>query len=623
MHTNYCLNADMFESIDSRELEWTMIKLIYYGLGLMVLLIINWRLLFAKLGRPFRPITHRLFRRRREVQTPCEWKYECRTDVGTSNGTHEKMELRAQVATVEGELDRWRDNYAQWTKDIYEAESMMHGSEFRISKPSSCQANLYTKMCGKEVYIGVVFVMRCGPLQVLITAGHNIDVICGNWFVQGMGGVLRGEASAWKRLSNYDVAYKVLSLNEVSTLGLKTAKSGVIGQRDTPVVTCTASGIQSVGQLKTAESCGLLDYEGSTLKGFSGAPYVIGNTVYGVHVAGTKRANVGINANLISLLIQKLEAVQVESSEDFYVDEIHQMRKSGKFAWTYSHPMEHDEVIFMDRKGRFHTVDAEWFDTLDITDREKERGFKASGRLEKNQVVLKEQAVEVCVQTPCFWSYENDVGVYAESNMELEAAVNAMTQAKLPKRNMEVSVKPKTREMCTQTEKEPTTIVKAGECQTEIISDGNGSFLELTKESACVPDPIEQVLPGTDVQLLQSIQRNLRLTRQPCTDLSPNSATIGPVPTPAQRSVVSNSNSTKPSRSEELTTTLLLEMREMRRTWEEAMKKQKENTQEVSAPAKKKKVTKGQLKAQLKEKEMEIARLQLRAAVQLKPNGNA
>lgn len=620
MHTAN-LSFDTFGSYTMVELEWTMIKLIYYALGLLVLLAVNWRLLWAKIGACFtrepKPVV--IEYRTSGSQTPCWWDYDDRTQVATSNGTHLLADLREELARAEDEQERWRDNYAKWTKDYYAEESMMHGSTFVHAKAPSCQANLVTQVAGREVYIGVAFVMHCGPMQVLLTAGHNTDLISESWEVQGITGVLSGKSSDWKLLPNYDVAYKVLSVVEASTLGLKTAKSGAVGMRDTTVVKCTASAKQSVGEIRNSGTCGLVEYDGSTLKGFSGAPYLIGNTVFGMHVAGTKRKNIGISSGLISLMVQKMESVQLEASEDFYMDEIKQMTKSGQFAWTYSHPLEHDEVIFMDRKGKYHTVDADWFDTLDIEYRERERGFKAEGRLERNKVVQK-RTMDVCTETPLFWSYEEKVEVIAEASMELESAVTVGTQAveKVKTKGTMSDGLIKTRTYGVQTDSAEPIVKKSMEVQTEVISTGSGSFLELTKESADVSGGTELGLPVSDVRILNDIRRNLHRTQEQQTDYQLPLVTVGQQPTPAQPKLVSSSSSTEHSKLEASFSELMKEMREMKRLWEE---KSSSGTP-VAVVGKSKKATRvRRLREELKQRELELAQLRQNQVVPRGRNG--
>lgn len=359
----------------------------------------------------------------------------------------------------------------------------------------------------------------------------------------------------------------------------------------------------------------MVEYDGSTLKGFSGAPYAIGGTVFGMHVAGTKHKNLGISQGLISLMIMKMERVQEEASEDFYTEEIEQMLRANQFAWTYSHPLEHDEVVFMDRKGRYHTVDSEWFDALDITDRARERGFKPEGRLE-NKAVVTQRTVDVCTETPLHWVYENVVEVVAEANMELEAATNSFAQVSVKTKSKEVQCCRVGTTIATQTDPEPVTKVKVAEVQTEIFSDGE-SFLELTKESADVPGDTKLGLPGVDVNILRDIKRNLHRTQGQQTECLEPLATIGPQQTLVQPNAASSSSSTEHSKLEASFAQMMKEVREMKKLWEQ------QQASPGTAPVQPKKLNaKQRYREQVKELEREIALLRLNQGARAGKSGS-
>lgn len=108
--------------------------------------------------------------------------------------------------------------------------------------------------------------------------------------------------------------------------------------------------LASVGPLKGMDSFGMVSYQGSTTGGFSGAPYYMGNLVYGMHL-GASSVNLGYEAAYLDLIMKK------EESEDYYLDKI---RKGDFVQWRRS-PGDPDEVEIKTRTG-YYTMDRAAFD---------------------------------------------------------------------------------------------------------------------------------------------------------------------------------------------------------------------------------------------------------------------
>lgn len=60
--------------------------------------------------------------------------------------------------------------------------------------------------------------------------------------------------------------------------------------------------VTSMGKVTLGDSVGMVDYDGSTLPSFSGSPYYLGRTVFGVHV-GSGMLNVGVDGSMLNSLI--------------------------------------------------------------------------------------------------------------------------------------------------------------------------------------------------------------------------------------------------------------------------------------------------------------------------------
>lgn len=111
---------------------------------------------------------------------------------------------------------------------------------------------------------------------------------------------------------------------------------------------------KSYGPLKTSQVFGEVLYSGSTVAGFSGAPYFAGRFVYGMHV-GASSVNFGYEASWL-----KTVAIKEEDSDQFFLDKI----MKGDLLQYKRSPYDPDEVFI--RTGRGYAVlDAErFFDTL-------------------------------------------------------------------------------------------------------------------------------------------------------------------------------------------------------------------------------------------------------------------
>jgi hypothetical protein len=220
---------------------------------------------------------------------------------------------------------------------------MMPGSELQNMKRPNFQVLLSAKIDK------VIHQIGCGFLtgNSLCTANHVLSVE--EMFVQGPNGVAVIPSSRFKLL-DADVAVATLSPVEISSLGLVSAKlpansieahTGVFAS----VVSATTG---SLGFLEPNRNTGFVTYTGSTLSGFSGAPYFVGRTVFGMHVGGSTQ-NVGYDGAFLRMLLEKKH----ESSEDIMFS----MAKNQKLSFERS-PFDPDEYR-VKIKGQYFTVDEE------------------------------------------------------------------------------------------------------------------------------------------------------------------------------------------------------------------------------------------------------------------------
>lgn len=246
------------------------------------------------------------------------------------------------------------------------AERMVPGSllEDKV-EPSKFQAEVWTDRLDDDrlYYRGVGF-KACvgeGP-KTFITAKHVID--------DSRNIVIKvGDASVSLKPEDFvetdvDIVWAELNQVQYSKLGLATAKLATAVSPHGVWVRITALGKGTFGTLKEHGVMGMIEYAGSTVKGFSGAPYHINKTVYGMHV-GADPKNVGYSASYIAALQRshwKSRTVQFpEDSADYLCGQL-DLHQEEDFLYERSpvHPDEYRVRV----AGVYHIVDSDTFAEL-------------------------------------------------------------------------------------------------------------------------------------------------------------------------------------------------------------------------------------------------------------------
>lgn len=233
----------------------------------------------------------------------------------------------------------------------FEPEKMKHGSDlFNADKPSFTAVLSVNGPTGKLINVGMGFLAE----DRFYTAYHVVD---GHKTI-----IVRAQqdveipVSRFSRLDG-DIAIIRLSPGERSVLGLKGGKLHRYSLQGTGGVFCQASGINqaSMGIVTSHRSFGFVSYGGSTVNGFSGTPYYVGNTIYGMHVGGGTE-NLGYEAAYLDVLSKK----GLESSEDYLVDLV---QKKRKYKYERS-PFDPDEfrVVIGDK---YFIVDSDTLERLE------------------------------------------------------------------------------------------------------------------------------------------------------------------------------------------------------------------------------------------------------------------
>lgn len=239
----------------------------------------------------------------------------------------------------------WTKLTVKWCFDTF-AERMVTGSQMEFVRENPrFQVEIHVKRDGVFHKSGQGFSTQFGIFTALHVVEEANEVL-----VVGPTGEVKVEASRFLHLEGDVCLLKVTK--ELAKLGVSQGKlvEMVTSLKAGLIVKTQAYGQRSMGQLKPDEGFGLCVYEGSTIKGFSGSPYHVGNHIFGMHI-GSSGVNMGYQAAYLYMLAKHFN----EDTEDYLYDEI--MNSEEEYQWQRS-PVNPDEVR-VQFKGKYFLVDRE------------------------------------------------------------------------------------------------------------------------------------------------------------------------------------------------------------------------------------------------------------------------
>lgn len=202
-----------------------------------------------------------------------------------------------------------------------------------------------------DVKIGQGFRVELDGLDVLVTAYHNVveEVV----LTTRHGRVLVKQED-FLTIPSLDIAYIPYSIALFSVLGLSKAKSGVKGLNG--VASIVDGGYGTFGVLSDNAFFGYLTYGGSTWGGCSGAPYFLGNSVFGMHL-GSGGVNMGLDLSYMSAVLHHPPSngveIQCEGTAEYIYDS---MEKGAKVEYDYS---GNPDVITVRMRGKYYSVETD------------------------------------------------------------------------------------------------------------------------------------------------------------------------------------------------------------------------------------------------------------------------
>uniref|UniRef100_A0AAU7L0M3 Peptidase S39 domain-containing protein n=1 Tax=Zeugodacus cucurbitae sobemovirus 2 TaxID=3159483 RepID=A0AAU7L0M3_9VIRU len=160
-------------------------------------------------------------------------------------------------------------------------------------------------------------------------------------------------------------------------------------------VNIVAMNRRSIGFLREHVQFGYVEYLGSTIKGFSGAPYYFGKTVFGMHI-GSHKTNLGYDAAFLRSELKPSRIIRKDvgsiSNEDSATWLEEQIDRFGDFTYVRS-PYDPD-VYKIKVGGQYHIVDEDVLGKLKIKGQKKQRVTQLD-ELDKCEVVLTSRMTDV------------------------------------------------------------------------------------------------------------------------------------------------------------------------------------------------------------------------------------
>lgn len=268
-----------------------------------------------------------------------------------------------------------RDNYQTFQQDVtFQKEAIQPGSPL---VPVTTWPKFICKVYGvdkddvsKINYLGLAFRAGHSDQDYLFTAYHVLDAAPGK-IVR----LMHPTDSSYTVEVEKDL-FKILSI-DVAVLEMTPVLSSKLNLSKATAPKCLLDGKMfanlygrtnyTTGILRRdKESMGAVNYIGSSIKGFSGSPYVLNRSVYGLHIGSHSQAGFGYDIDYMLTAADKAFKVKIpkvvlpdgteidpENSEDYVLEEIVRRGKSVKYQ---NYGLDEIKLVY---NGKMYILDRE------------------------------------------------------------------------------------------------------------------------------------------------------------------------------------------------------------------------------------------------------------------------
>lgn len=189
-----------------------------------------------------------------------------------------------------------------------------------------------------------------------------------------------------------DIAIATLGNSKFSLLSLASAKfnGSIMANGVAAFVEITALSKKALGLLTPHDAFGFVTFSGSTTNGFSGAPYVVHNTVCGMHVG-----HQGVNLGYDGAFLDMVERSMKESTTDYVFDQIKKMKGKVKFLQSPYDPDEYRVrvgnkyyVVTSDEVNNYYDEEPDFYEGTPDYERENAEKVESKDQAMETQGVL-------------------------------------------------------------------------------------------------------------------------------------------------------------------------------------------------------------------------------------------
>nr|QJI53810.1 MAG: hypothetical protein 1 [Solemoviridae sp.] len=138
-----------------------------------------------------------------------------------------------------------------------------------------------------------------------------------------------------------DVFLVQLPPSVFSKIGVAKPNIGSLDKRSAAKLAGPA-GLGTLGNISLSDRAfGMTYYEGTTLPGYSGAPYTVSGNIVAMHLRGADTQhgpNIGVSAQMLYVTAKKTLDLKLEDSEEWLVDQVTKRKKKMFIDQTWGHP---------------------------------------------------------------------------------------------------------------------------------------------------------------------------------------------------------------------------------------------------------------------------------------------
>lgn len=319
-------------------------------------------------------------------------------------------------------------------RGVYVPESIMANSPFVPGKIPACQIGVYKAGTFTDTFVG--YAIRLAN-DVITMPLHVAQLTDGEMVLKNENTsdkVYIGKRTIIETNLISDLCYIKVLHTELVNLKIKNAQLPKTKDLEGFVSVTGRSGASS-GRIGKHQTKGLLEYLGSTLPGYSGAAYMIGNCVYGMHIGAGGTCNLGITFAVWLLDLPKLFKLEIlveEGSITFsspsllgdFEENMLRGEKSGK-SWDFS-----------DIAGAANAKLYKGIDKMTV------KGGWDDGEVDYDEILQFENAKEISVLDALKQMSVDDLTAFislAQAQKVYKSKVNIKPQA--PGENSEIEVK--------------------------------------------------------------------------------------------------------------------------------------------------------------------------------------